>query len=90
MTNFLTSTQISNLKSMTANNNHGCAYETAADYLGLDDLADEFYVINRDHDRRGFLTLDMSDRRYALYQKLMAEAKKKLSEVEYKKFYACF
>lgn len=90
MTIFLTSKQISNLKSMTSINNHGCAYETAASYLGLDGLKEKFHAINRDHDRRGFLTLDMMGRRYALYQELMEEAKKKLSEEEYKKFYACF
>lgn len=81
---------LAKFKRMTKNNNHGGAHELASTYLGLDDLADKFARINREHTRLGYLSYDLNRSRYKLYEQLMSDARKMMSEEEYKKFYNCF
>lgn len=84
------SKHIAQLKRMTANNDHGGAYELAATILGFDVLAAKFSKINREHIRIGYLDTCSAHERYELYQQLMSDARKMMTDEQYKKFYACF
>lgn len=81
---------LAKFKRMTKINDHGGAYELASTHLGLDELTDKFARINREHTRLGYLSYDLNQSRYMLYQQLMSDARKMMSEEEYKKFYNCF
>lgn len=78
------------LKTMTEENCHGEAYHYAASNLGLYDLAGSFAYINRQHELVGYLDATLSEKRYALYQKLIQKAKAMMTEADFKKFYNCF
>lgn len=86
----LTDRQFKDLARLTKVNAHGHAYESGAEFLGLDDLKARLRAINEEHARRGYLTYELHERRYRHYTELMQEAGDKLSPDQFKKFYACF
>lgn len=71
-------------------NHHGEAYLAAAQALGLTALVEAFTRINRDHERAGYLTPDLSFERRAAYEALLAQARTLLTEEQYNKLYGCF
>lgn len=86
----ITMRTLGRLKAMTARNDHGAAYEAAAQALGLQNLQEQFARINSEHRHLGDLSYEASQRRYRLYQELMAQAKSKLDAVRFEQFRMCF
>lgn len=78
------------IQSMTAINDHGSAYHTAAVALGLRVLANQFARINRRHLALGQLPLELYHQRHVAYRKLMNAAKARMCPVDFKRFYAAF
>jgi hypothetical protein len=73
---------LNRIKQLTANNDHGEAYLTAANVLGQPDLVATFTAINRRHAELGQLPDFLNQERYCAYQRLMAVAKKILLPAE--------
>lgn len=78
------------IASLKEDNLHGEAYLLAAQALELADLVDTFTRINRDHNRAGWLNLTLESERRTAYEKLLAEARKLLTEEQYSQLYMCF
>lgn len=86
----LTPKLIRQLKAMKARNDHGAAYQVAAEALEAHDLMQVFSDINRKHDELGELTIDLCHKRHHAYEALMARARTALSPDDYQKLYMCF
>ena len=74
----------------TDNNVHGEALFVAAKALGCDALADIFARINSEHERLGYLSGELSERRGRAADTLFSFAHINLSKSDYKKFYESF
>lgn len=74
----------------TDNNFHGEALFVAAKALGCDSLADIFARINSEHERLGWLTSELSERRGRAAEALFSFAKLNLSAAGYKKLHGAF
>ncbi|WP_157657761.1 hypothetical protein [Burkholderia ubonensis] len=78
------------LKSLTELNLHGECYATAARALGLPNLVEQFERIERARAQAGYLSPQLYSERYRAYEKLLAEAKRQLSDLQYAQLYLCF
>lgn len=81
---------IKDLSGLVENNNHGEALLRGAKFFDDKQLVSSIEKINRNQNRIGYLSYEDSQSRHALYEKLMAKAKRAFSEVQFKKFYMCF
>lgn len=86
----LTEKFFARMKSLKANNNHGDAYEEAAQVLGQPELRDQFARINREQARLGHLPHHLNNERHRIYTQLMAAGKRQLSPAQYDRFHMCF
>lgn len=86
----LTPVDLQNLKELRAINAHGQAYEQACRILGWEELEQRFAWINREHERLGELTRDLSYQRQVCYQDMLKKARKEFTPSAYKLFYGCF
>jgi len=71
-------------------NDHGGAYQFAAEKLGCNELAMRFERINKRQIELGHLPVDLYEQRHRLYQELMAFARSNLSVAMYDRLYSAF
>ena len=86
----LTEKFFARMHSLKANNNHGEAYEEAAQVLGQAELRDQFAHINHEQARLGHLPYDLNQKRHGVYSALMTAAKRQLTPAQYDRFHMCF
>lgn len=76
------------VRAMTRRNDHGAAYVYIATYaLRSTTLADKFKAINDRAHRRGYIDANDAALRYELYQRMMAQLKRRASPGGYKLIY---
>lgn len=75
------------IRTLTQVNDHGGAYQEAAQALGCDDLVQRFSSINQQHLRLGELSPRLYEQRFAAYQELLKRARVKLSAADYQRLY---
>lgn len=83
------------IKAQTELNNHSNAISRGLELLSFkqserEAMQDELVRIVDLHNRQGHLTADLSERRRAIYQRMMGRAKRQFSPDVYKAFYSCF
>ncbi len=83
----LTKKVLGKISEMTAINDHGGAYQLAAQTLGRSDLAEQFGTINRRQQELGYLPIDLYGKRHGLYDSLLTHAKSMLSATDYQALY---
>lgn len=71
-------------------NDHGGAYQFAAEKLGCNELAMRFERINKRQIELGHLPVDLYEQRHRLYQELMAFARSSLRVATYDRLYGAF
>lgn len=81
---------LSRIRRLTALNNHGAAYAQGAAALGLPELQAKFESVNAEHERQGYLSVELSYKRQRLYAELIDAAKFQLAPALYRQFYMCF
>lgn len=82
--------KINTIKTLTDYNDHTGAYILGAELLGANVLAEKFRLMEKMRDLENGMDSAMSDFQYALYQELMSNAKKQLSQDKYNTFYGSF
>lgn len=83
----LTNKTLIGLRSMVQLNDHGGAYQLAAQTLEFGDLAERFRKINCRQLELGHLPYNLYAEREGLYADLMTRAKAMLSPSEYQQLY---
>lgn len=81
---------LNDLRGMVQRNDHGSAYQLAANALGSTELETRFERINRLCAEVGHISLDLYEERHGLYLQLMALARKSLTTSDYQRFYISF
>lgn len=71
-------------------NDHGTAYQMAAEALGQKDLAARFERINRQHMRDGELSMTLYGERMEALQDMLKFARSHMSDTDYQRFYMLF
>ena len=66
------------------------AYAQGAAALGLPELQAKFESVNAEHERQGYLSVELSHKRQRLYAELIDAAKFQLAPALYRQFYMCF
>lgn len=86
---------LSKIKSATENNDHGTAIEYGIKSLYFEPKTRESLLnmlarAQRQRERIGYMTPELSQERREIYDLMMAEAKKQFSEKDYSEFYSSF
>lgn len=81
---------VKEIAKLTDNNDHAKALLTGAKMLGLTGLVKKLDLVIKLQELEGRLPNGLKTYRDSLYDNLMAEAKKLLSEDEYRQFYSAY
>lgn len=74
----------------TDRNQHTISVILLAQYLKETDIVDELKAIDKEHNKVGYLTKDLSNKRNKLSDEIFTKAKKELSPSEYKLINSAF
>lgn len=82
------------IRAATQRNDHGRAIELGLQCLGDDEILKEklanMRVIQEKHEAFGFMTLELMEDRYSIYDFMMKMAKEKMDSKTFSAFYQCF